>query len=169
MQLYLRRIIALGLIFAFVLAPGQTVLADPVSLPELVNDKGVWDGKVVTVSGECIGDRMERGAYAWVNILDQGVAVGVWGEKELMRQITALGDYGEVGDWVQVKGEFRLSCPEHGGDTDIHALELQVLKPGYKVEHPLQLERVVLALILLAAATTLGIIVFRRTRRERKA
>lgn len=168
MKLYLKRTIAIGLIFAFVLAPARTVLADPVSLAELVNDKGAWDGKEVTVSGESIGDRMERGAYAWVNILDQGVAVGVWGQKELMQRITTLGDYGDVGDWVQVKGEFHLSCPEHGGDTDIHAVELQVLKPGYKVEHPIQVERVVIAMLLLALATTLGIIVFGRTQRERK-
>lgn len=140
--------------------------AGSASLTELVNDKGVWDRQEVIVSGEAIGDRMERGGYAWVNILDQGAAVGVWGEKDLLRKISLLGDYDRVGDRVQVKGEFHLSCPEHGGDTDIHAREVKIVKSGYEVKHQVSPERMALAGALLALAAALGIIVYHRAHRE---
>ncbi len=87
----------------------------------LVSGAREFDGKEVVVEGEVIGDIMVRGAYAWVSVLDAGVAIGVWVPVAQTRDIVSTGSYGSQGDRVRVVGVFHRVCPEHGGDMDIHA------------------------------------------------
>jgi hypothetical protein len=104
--------------------------AQSVSSTELINNAKQYDGKVITYEGEVIGDIMVRQEFAWVNINDGTNAVGIWVDKNLTQDIIYTGSYKSRGDWVEATGEFRRACPQHGGDLDIHAQELKIIKKG---------------------------------------
>jgi len=95
---------------------------------ELINNAKTYDGKTVIYEGEVIGDVMARGDFAWVNLNDGKNAIGIWMDKGSSAAITYEGNYKAKGDLLQVTGIFHRSCPEHGGDLDIHAQK--VLKIG---------------------------------------
>ncbi|MDI6605534.1 MAG: hypothetical protein QME65_00070, partial [Candidatus Omnitrophota bacterium] len=58
-------------------------------------------------------------------------AIGVWLEASLLKDapLTA-GNYRSSGDIIEVSGVFHRACPEHGGDLDIHALQVQKIAAG---------------------------------------
>ncbi|MBN2839737.1 MAG: hypothetical protein JXP37_02115, partial [Coriobacteriia bacterium] len=60
----------------------------------------------------------------------------VWLPAESAGRITYFGDHAHEGDVVTVRGVFNAACPEHGGDTDIHADDLTVVTVGRMVEDP---------------------------------
>jgi len=104
--------------------------AQAVSSPELINNAKQYDGKTVTYQGEAIGDIMTRGEYAWLNLNDGYTAIGVWVKKTGLKDVAYLGSYRAKGDIIEVNGIFNRSCPEHGGDLDIHAQKIKKILPG---------------------------------------
>ncbi|MDP2941664.1 MAG: DNA-binding protein [Candidatus Omnitrophota bacterium] len=119
-------VLLLFILLSWVVGRGSWVCyAQPVSSSELINNAGQYDGKTVTYAGEVIGDVMRRGNYAWLNVSDGKNAIGIWAPAGLIQDITLAGNYKIKGDTVEVSGEFSRSCPEHGGDLDIHALSLR--------------------------------------------
>jgi len=104
--------------------------AQTVSSLELINNAKQYDGKTVTYQGEAIGDIMARGEHAWINLNDGYTAIGVWVRKNDIKDIAYLGNYRAKGDIIEVSGIFNRSCPEHGGDLDIHAREIKKIIPG---------------------------------------
>jgi hypothetical protein len=105
--------------------------ARPVPGSELIENAQAYDGKTVVYAGEVIGDIMQRGNFAWVNVNDGRNAIGVWIEASLLKDapLTA-GNYRSSGDIIEVSGIFHRACPEHGGDLDIHAVQAQKIAPG---------------------------------------
>ncbi|MFA5099913.1 MAG: DNA-binding protein [Candidatus Omnitrophota bacterium] len=89
-----------------------------------------FDNKTVTYSGEVIGDVMRRGDHAWINVNDGRSAVGVWITAAMASEIGPAGDFKHTGDIVEVTGVFNRVCVQHGGDLDIHAQSMQVLRRG---------------------------------------
>jgi len=132
----------------------------------LVENSANFDGKTVVLRGEVIGV-MERGDFAWVNVLDGEVAIGVWVRNEDARKISFVGDYRHVGDLVEVVGTFHMACPEHGGDLDIHADKFTVLTVGRGLDRPLNMPLALLSVALAAGAITLALYL-RHVRRERE-
>lgn len=131
---------------------------------ELVENSSGFDGAIVTFSGEVIGILM-RGDSAWVNVLDGEIAIGIWCHADDAKTVSAVGDYTHIGDTVEVTGTFHLACTEHGGDSDIHAENFNVLAVGRAVErmpNPI----IVLLSVVLAAAAIFTIFWFRRIRKE---
>lgn len=109
-----------------------------VPVMDLVSRPQDFDGREVTIEGEAIGDIFRARDGFWVNLLDGTVAIGVWIPPEHRPEIRTLGKYGVRGDQVEVTGIFRHRCPEHLGDTDIHARDVSVLARGFSYEHPIQ-------------------------------
>jgi hypothetical protein len=107
--------------------------AQPISSTELIKNAKLYDGKTVVYEGEVIGDIMQRGAYAWVNINDGQNAIGVWAAVPLVKAIVYTGSYQSKGDIVEITGIFQRSCAEHGGDLDIHAQALRKISSGRTV------------------------------------
>ncbi|MDD5156076.1 MAG: DNA-binding protein [Candidatus Omnitrophica bacterium] len=105
-------------------------LAQPVSSPELISNAKLYNGKTVVYEGEVIGDVMVRGDYAWVNLNDGFNAIGIWCPKSLTTDIIYKGSYKYRGDRLEVTGVFWRSCPEHGGDLDIHAQAIRKTGTG---------------------------------------
>ncbi|MCX5707860.1 MAG: DNA-binding protein [Candidatus Omnitrophica bacterium] len=149
--------ILLGVVF---LALGKS-FAQTISSTELINKAKDYDGQTVVFQGEVIGEVMARGEYAWVNLNDGKNALGIWIKKDLVGKIANTGSYKVIGDLVEVSGAFHRSCLVHGGDLDIHAESLQVLKSGNRVKQHLSSHRQKLAfglgtiLIILWISTVL--------------
>lgn len=128
---------------AFSAAYGQ-----PLSSEELINNANGYEDSEVVYQGEIIGDIMIRGDHAWVNINDGENALGIWADKNLAEGFLS-GGYKSKGDWVEVKGEFHRSCPQHGGDMDIHANTLRTIQEGKVFEEKVEVEKKKISLILL--------------------
>jgi len=107
----------------------------PTSL-ELINNAKQYDGKTVDYRGEVIGDVMIRGDYAWLHVNDGIIAIGIWAPKTMVQDIRYAGNYQKKGDIIEVSGVFHRSCLEHGGDLDIHALEIKKITPGSSAIQP---------------------------------
>jgi hypothetical protein len=131
--------------------------AQTISSTDLINNAKQYDGKVVDYRGEVIGDIMIRNQYAWVNINDGQNAIGIWGLKTLIKSITHKGSYGFKGDVVEITGKFNRSCPEHGGDLDIHAQTMRKVTSGKQGSESLDFNKIKIALILLGIALLLYI------------
>lgn len=125
------------------------------ALRELIDEPAAFDGRQVSFRGEVIGV-MIRDDQAWVNIFDNGVAIGVWCRAEEARSISFVGDYTHQGDIVEGVGIYHMACPEHGGDTDIHALSLRVVEKGHQIERPLNLPLVLISVVITLVAVVLS-------------
>ena len=140
-------LIAFFLVFSFRLA----VFAQTLSSSELINNAKQYDGKIVTYSGEVIGDVMLRGEFAWANINDGQNALGIWMDALLAKEIKFTGNYKTRGDNFEITGVFHRACLEHGGDLDIHTQSLRKLSNGRMVKENLNFDKVSLIFILLGA------------------
>ncbi len=148
----------------------------PVDSVTLVENANAWNGRVITFTGEAVGELMVRGDMAWVHVNDDAYKTrnleeggplsgfnsgqAVWISAAQTRAVGSYGDYTRAGDLIAVAGVFHAACREHGGDMDIHATSLAVLRAGRAVAHPLKPVRLLAALVLLLAAG--GLFVLRR-------
>lgn len=130
----------------------------------LVEEPKTYDGVDVDFTGEVIGEAMVRGNDAWLHINDdpyymknveEGAQLGgynsgmaVWLPADLARGITYFGDYKHEGDVVTVVGTFNAACAQHGGDMDIHARRLAVVRTGHVVVDVVPPQKIVLAVVL---------------------
>ena len=115
------------------------------------------DGTLVTFSGEAIGEALgSHDDWKWVNVLGEAVAIGVVVPSEWVDRIDRFGDYHDNGTRVQVVGTLNIACDEHGGDLDVHADSFEVIEVGSDREHDVPTERLVVAVILGAAAVALA-------------
>jgi len=139
-----------------------------VSSAALVENANQWNGRIVSFKGEAIGEIMIHGNMAWIHVNDDpymetSAAAGgalsgynsghaIWLPADLARKIEVFGDYRRQGDIVKVAGVFNAACPEHGGDMDIHATSLTILRSGHSIEHPVSANRGLAAAGLFALA-----------------
>jgi len=145
-------------------SPGSTAL---------VEDAKDWDGRTVSFTGEAIGEAMRRGNMAWIHLNDDayGLAqgaeaglfgfnsgIGVWVDARLASRIALFGDYTRHGDVVEVTGIFHAACPLHGGDMDIHADSLRIMRGGYEVAWPIDRSRLIAAGVMVALTAFLFLV-----------
>lgn len=147
------RIIA-GLIFTILLL--SPVLA--VSSNDLVDNASRYDGQVIEYQGEVIGDVMNRGDHAWVNVNDGGRAIGIWLTKNMADQINTRGDYNNIGDTLRIIGTFNRACSQHGGDLDIHANQFNISSYGYPQVHTTNGNKLWIALFLFIGIVILAVL-----------
>jgi len=134
------------------------VFAQSVSSSELINNAKQYDGKVVSYQGEVIGEVMPRGDFAWANINDGKNAVGIWMTAAQASEISFAGSYKAKGDWFEVEGVFNRSCPQHGGDLDIHARSVIKKIAGRAVAEKLNPDKKQLAIILAVILAVIWIL-----------
>lgn len=148
-------LITVGLLFCLT----EGVFAnDIIELNQLVENPEARDGQTVTVTGEAIGEVIERGDHAWVNINDGSNAMGIWMRAEDAQSISVFGDYKHIGDQLQVTGVFNRACVEHGGDMDIHCASITVVKTGYSNEESVSSLKIIWGTILTFLALIIGFI-----------
>jgi len=122
---------------------------------DLVDKAHSYDGRIVAYQGEVIGDIMLRGEYAWLNVNDGERAIGIWAPKKLIQGIKFSGSYTHQGDRITAVGKFNRACSQHGGDLDIHAKEIQIVKVGHELKHPINPLKVFLAISFFIATLAL--------------
>ena len=144
---------------------GVARAAEEVTVRELVDNMDKYDGQEVIITGEAIGDILNKGDYGWVTVNDDSYSVksieeggelvgygnygiGIWAAMDELEDVHVLGGYKNKGDLVKVTGTFNRICHEHGGDTDIHASSIEVLEPGYPISHPFQYGKLLVVLVL---------------------
>lgn len=142
-----------------------TASAGIITSTRLIENSKVYNGKEISYQGEVVGDVMVRGEHAWINVNDGVNAMGVWIPAAKTTIIKIRGDYKHRGDVVKIMGVFNRACALHGGDMDIHALSLRVIKRGHLLEHTVKTEK-----LLLAAALSFitGILFFYNKRLSRR-
>jgi hypothetical protein len=137
----------------------------------LVENASAWNGHTIAFKGEAIGEAMVRGKMAWIHLnddaymwknIEEGAQVGgynsghaVWVSANLAMKIRYFGDFKHAGDVVRIVGTFNAACPQHGGDMDIHASTLDILRVGHPVHDAFNTSRAIIALFLLAVAVAL--------------
>ena len=150
----MKKNIKLFLIFLFIIFSAteqKTVFAQSLSSSELINHARDYDSKLIAYSGEVIGDVMVRGKFAWVNINDGQNALGAWMSAVLANEIKFTGSYKSRGDRLEIIGIFHRSCPEHGGDLDIHVNSVLKITEGRKIKENINFDKMSFGFILLGA------------------
>lgn len=132
--------------------------AATVQINDLIEKQNELDGQEVTIQGEAIGESMIRGDHAWININDGSNAIGIWLSKNEAEKVHSFGDYENIGDMIVITGTFNKACKEHGGDTDVHALSVQIRKEGYPVKEHLDTIRMITAIVLFLTALSIFIL-----------
>jgi hypothetical protein len=146
------------------LAHGSEATAVPIS--ELVSMQSGLDGERVRFSGEVVSEQLRGGdGHVWLNVLSDGIAVGVWLPKAEADKVTAFGDWEQDGDVVEITGVLYEACDQHGGDLDIHGESLTVVSAGALREHPVGWWKIVPGLVGLVIAY---IVIWRMRRREER-
>lgn len=136
--------------------------ADELSFNDLVENGKAYDKKVVKVRGEAIGDVMKRGSYTWINISDGTLPFGIWMKNEDAEKVKMLGNYHNKGDIIEVTGTFNRACSQHGGDMDIHADNVVVVKKGQIITRSLDYRKLNISMGLTALTLVLGVLFYRK-------
>ncbi len=122
------------------------------SINDLIEHSLSLDHQSVTLEAEVIGEVLERGDHAWVNVNDGTNAIGIYLRLDQTTQLKVFGDYFNVGDKVSIQGVFERSCIEHGGEMDVHAITIHVIKAGHPITHTISAWKFVSSIILLSIA-----------------
>lgn len=143
----------IGLLFLLVL-PTQ---ATTVKINDLVEKAKEYDGKTITLEAEAIGEVLERGDHAWININDKSNAIGVYVPIAEAKKITFFGDYAHTGDTLIITGVMRNACVEHGGELDVHAETITVVRLGSSTARPVNVVKIASFGLLALLAGLLGL------------
>lgn len=139
----------------------------------------LFDGLVITYTGEVVGEVLQRDNGAWVQLNDDpyalslgplgshGVAagsnsgIGVFVPTETAQRISNVGGKEHQGDILTVRGVFQSADPEDGGSASIRALRVTDIEPGG--ERPAQRHpgRRIAALVLLPVTLAVTVAAFR--------
>lgn len=147
------------------LLPATAYSVETTPIQNLVGNMKKYDGELVTIKGEAVGDVMQRGDFAWITVNDdpyskrsiedgggfQGlsnIGIGVWAPALDVKPIKIAGGYKYRGDQVLVTGVFHRACHQHGGDTDIHADSIEIVRQGHKFPHRFQFWKLAIAIFL---------------------
>lgn len=141
---------------------------NPVSINELIDNTSKYDKKSVTLTGEAIGECLERENGCWVNMSDGGNAIGIWMTESDAARITHYGNYRFTGDTITVTGTFYEACPEHGGEPDIHCTQLTMDQEGFERTQSIPKEKVLGATCAVGIALVLMLTYQKRVLRTGK-
>lgn len=123
-------------------APGMAADVVAATSAELIERADAFDGRIVASVGEAIGEPMFRDGHAWLHLNDAPYP------ERVVEQGGSLSG-------------FNAACREHGGDTDIHAISVEVLASGRTIPHEPHRGRI-------AAVPALGVLVVALTAAERR-
>ena len=106
------------------------------TIEQLSDEASLYDGKIVQVMGEVIGDKIktDEEGTCWITLTvtdsEDKTSISVQISEEQASQIDRYGKYGVTGTIFQVNGTFHQSCPEHDALPDIHAVSSEALSQG---------------------------------------
>lgn len=136
--------------------------ADEFTFNDLIENGKAFDKKPVKVRGEAIGESMKRDSNSWINISDGTLPFGIWMKNEDAEKVKLFGNYHNKGDIIEVTGTFNRACSQHGGDMDIHADSIVVVKEGQIIPHPIDYSRQLVSIGLTVLTLILGALTYRK-------
>lgn len=151
-------VLAASVVCFLLLGTGPAGAAEPpvLSPAEAVALGGQSDGARITVRGEALGEVLrDGGGGSWLNVLGDGTAIGLWGERELFDVVDEFGDYHQRGQVVQATGIYNAACNQHGGDRDVHVTSVRVVAPAEPIERQFHWWKVIGGGVMLALAAAL--------------
>lgn len=128
----------------------EVAISTLTTINDLVEGAKKLDGQEVTIQGEAIGERMDRGEFSWVNVNDGTNAIGVWIKRSDAKTIAYYGDYKNKGDIVEITGLFNRACKEHGGEADLHNTSLYIVEVGHQVKESISSAKIITTVIITA-------------------
>lgn len=147
--------ISLFVLFLFLGGAASAASATPIN--DLINYSSKYTGQTVTVEGEAIGEVLARGDYAWVNINDGTNAIGIWMKLADAQKIQVFGNYKNKGDTLRVTGLYSTNCTEHGGDVDIHAADMTIVKQGGPTPESISPAKIAITVFFVFIALAVGL------------
>lgn len=143
-----------NIIFTFILIIliKLPVHAQVITINTLIEDAKVYDQTTINLSGEVIGEVLERKDNAWININDGSNAIGIYLPLAWTTDLQYFGSYQATGDKVLIEGVFNRSCIDHGGEMDIHARSIKIIEVGSLSQHPISNWKFTMAFILLCVS-----------------
>ena len=158
-----QKTLLLLIVLLLLLMPAVALAEDAsVSSNDLIDHAKDYDRTTIVYEGEVIGDILNRGNFAWLNVYDGSNTIGVYVTAEQAKQISFIGGYGKKGDTIRITGVFHRACAEHGGDLDIHASSVVRLCAGNRVNMPLSRLTTILSIALPLPAGLLLLLVWKR-------
>lgn len=160
-----RRAIICVLVVALVALPSRALAEGRIpttTVAELISAESGMEGRSVTFRAEVVSEVLAGGdGHAWINVLSDGAAIGVWVPRDLTSELEVFGDWRNTGDIVEVTGVFSEGCDIHGGDMDVHATEILLVTRGYERQHSISIWKLVVGL----GGIALALFGYRRMRR----
>jgi hypothetical protein len=144
------------------LTSSQTSYAKELSSTELIGQARELDSKSITYKGEVVTAVLNRGGYSWMSLNDGVNTISVWLKSSLAKNISFMGGYKCKGDIIRVSGIFNRACHVHGGELDIHADDIAVVKTGFPIKETIDKGTIRIARILFLASFLLLIILRKR-------
>jgi hypothetical protein len=142
---------------------------DVTEINNLIENAKELDKREVTVQGEVIGERMDRGDYSWVNINDGTNAIGMWLNKSEAVKILHYGGYKYKGDTVKITGIFYRACKEHNGEADLHNIKaIDIVEEGYPVKEQISSVKIITAAVLFTFALLFLLYIFKQIKLKDK-
>ena len=135
------------LVIVFFMMTVAVLEAKNIMVSDLLENPDEYNGRVIQIQGEVVGDIMFRGENVWISLHDGETAIGVWAAKEDAEKIKHIGSYRSQGDIVLVEGVFNKGCIDHGGDFDLHAEIFKVISEGEVVKREISTTKVILAFV----------------------
>ena len=152
--------------------PDNSFLYDT-SIDELTKADASYQGKIVQVMGEAIGDSLiaeEDPGKHWITLetLEEGRAssISVLIDDEFVGLIDYYGGYHSMGTTLQVHGTYYLTCPSHEGIMDIHADRVVLVSPGFTYDEEFSFDKFMPGIFFIILG--LALYVLYRNLRERE-
>jgi hypothetical protein len=133
------------------------IQATTVKINDLVEKAKEYDGQTITLEAEAIGEVLERGDHAWININDKSNAIGVYVPIAEAKKITYFGEYAHTGDTLRITGVMYNACVEHGGELDVHAETITIVRAGSDTIRPVNIIKIASFGVLALFASLLGL------------
>lgn len=156
----MKRLILIIFLFLF-FTPGASFSQ---TVKDLLVDPYIFDGKIVEIEAEAIGEPLKDKDGIWINVFSDDYNISVFSKnKDLSQKIKFWGDYKTTGDILRIKGRFYKNSAQKQTRM-IDAQEIQVIKQGNSRKEKVSPVKMRTTNILLVICAALGIIYFIKSR-----
>lgn len=157
----IKKILILISTFIFAIYPTKSG-AQNININDLITNPKEFNHKIISVKGEAIGESLKRDRHGWVNIKDSTNAIGVYMKSEDIKKIKVYGGYNQIGDKLEVEGVYNKACSEHMGDTDIHAIKVDIVESGIVIEPDVPSYKILIAVGLIMISFSINYILYKK-------
>jgi hypothetical protein len=159
-------------LIVIMLTPAGALGATDVEVDDLLADGASYEGQVINVVGELVGDygfrrngfawsQLNGDAYATAPLLEGGdragsnAGIGVRAPTDLIASLDPPGGYHQRGPIVRASGVWKHHDAERGGETYLDVTSFEVLEAGRPLQESADPAVVIAGMVLLV--TTLGL------------